>query len=66
MGVIGRSDSDFDEPEISFAKQLEKTLLTADVKVIFINELSEFDKGQLKMLNRIMVEVQTQLIKEIT
>ena len=51
---------------MSFAKELEQMLLTADVKVMEYNKLSEYDKGQVRMLNRVLVVVQQQLIKEIT
>jgi len=51
---------------MSFAKELYNRLIVADVMFISEKDLTEFDRGQINMLNRVLLTIQEQLLREVT
>ena len=51
---------------MSYAKELAETLSDSEITKMKVNDMTEYQRGQYNMLNRVMILVQHQLLKELT
>lgn len=51
---------------MSFANELLEKLSTSDITKVNVSDMTEYQRGQYNMLNRVLLEVHRQIIKELT